>query len=215
MSQVMSQQWNEWTAVTPQIINNELKLGISDAERTSSQQLRRLCPRNSLNHKYIGLTGHQLPLPQPPSNILFALSSTHLLIFQKKNAAVSWVVKHLHSGTKKNSLKERHCCSLIKSWCFDAIYIESLTSIQHVCVLPCSIFVLLLVFCFVCVFFFLFNYMMQAFLHWWLLLIYNSSRVTKGFQQWWFFVIYNYGWVIQANRLDMYTTSAVYIIMFV
>ena len=27
MSQVMSQQWNEWTAVTPQIINNKLKFG--------------------------------------------------------------------------------------------------------------------------------------------------------------------------------------------
>lgn len=95
MSQVMSQQWSEWTVVTLQIIKNELKFGLSDAARTSTQKLKRLCPRNSLNHKHIGLTGHQLLLPYRdlhPLKRLLALSSTHFYSSfkkEKRSSAVS------------------------------------------------------------------------------------------------------------------------------
>ncbi len=95
MSQVMSQQWSEWTAVTPQLINNELKFGLSDAAWMSSQQLRRLCPRNSLNHQHIGLPGHQLLLPYssptcpstPP--VISLLSFLHICSSFKKKQQCS------------------------------------------------------------------------------------------------------------------------------
>lgn len=76
---LMSQQWSEWTAVTLQIIKNELKFRLSDAARTSTQKLKRLCPRNSLNHKHIGLTGHQLLLPYPNLNHPSTPSNSSLL----------------------------------------------------------------------------------------------------------------------------------------
>lgn len=96
MSQVMSQQWSEWTAVTLQIIKNELKFGLSDAARTSTQKLKRLCPRNSLNHKHIGLTGHQLLLPYrdlnhpstPSNGSLLSPLHTFTRLSRKKEEAV-------------------------------------------------------------------------------------------------------------------------------
>ena len=54
----------------------------------------RLCPRNSLNHKHIGLTGHQLllllPYPElnPAPRHLLTLSSTH----SQEKTAVQWDV---------------------------------------------------------------------------------------------------------------------------
>lgn len=73
----------------------------------SGQQLRRLCPRNSLNHKHIGSTGHQLPLPQPHRNIFLPLLHSHFL--RKKTQRCTKLessIRHAYSGTKQRYFNE-------------------------------------------------------------------------------------------------------------
>lgn len=120
-------QCTEWAAVAPYIIKNELQVGGSHP-----QHLRTLCPRNSLKHKDIGLTGHQLLLPNLDPDQLLVLSSTHLLIFQEgKKTLCSELyssIKHVHSSTKQRGFL--HFALQLMFSCFDAIGAEYLPH-QH------------------------------------------------------------------------------------
>lgn len=68
---------------------------------THTPHLRILCPRNSLKHKDIGLTGHQLQLPHLDQNQLLVLSSTHFIFQERRKTLCSELyssIKHVHSS---------------------------------------------------------------------------------------------------------------------
>lgn len=78
----MSQQWSEWTSVTPQIINNELKFGLLDVRATTDKALPQKLSHPRRDWPNWPSAAVTLPRPKPPPS-----SSTHLL--RKNSSAMS------------------------------------------------------------------------------------------------------------------------------